>query len=138
RRRGSRLPRRPGEERAQERAQVAAAAAGTDGSLGVLAHGLGDGDFLLAPVAEILVERHGLLLSTPKGLTVDANGLDRSKSITRPDRPRAPPPRCRPARTPRPCPTRRRRCPPRPAPRHCRRARARHRRRGRRGPPTWR
>jgi hypothetical protein len=35
----------------------------------VLAHGLGQGDFLLASIAEKLIERHGLLLSTPTRLT---------------------------------------------------------------------
>src|SRR5438874_287614 len=51
-----------GEERADERAHVPAAALRTGRSVGVLAHGLGHADFLLTRVAEELVERHGFLL----------------------------------------------------------------------------
>src|SRR5678816_2585894 len=72
------LPRRLGEERAHERPHGAVAALGTRSARGVLTHGLGHGNFFLALVAEVLVERHGLLLSTPNRLTAAAVAPTRS------------------------------------------------------------
>src|SRR6266850_484892 len=52
-----------GEERADQRAHVPASALRAGRALGVLAHRLGHADFLPARIAEVLVERHGFLLS---------------------------------------------------------------------------